>query len=236
MISDRTHNGFTLLELLVVISIIALLLSILVPVLSRAGDNAHAVVCSSVLRNLFAAQYAYFTENGRLMPISVNDPIMRPWHTFDYFRNHLGLASLTQEYKTWRPELQEYKPSYPGKFICPSARYALRNSEENLYPLDRSYGLNAHPYYFPTVIRDKMMKQTAENVCFADGLDWWFNYWECDKYAEYGEIWMGFPTYGMVAFRHSGKANVVYWDGHCGRITSNELKDKLSLWLGFYAP
>jgi prepilin-type processing-associated H-X9-DG protein/prepilin-type N-terminal cleavage/methylation domain-containing protein len=232
MITHRTYNGFTLIELLVVISTLALLLSILVPVLSSAKDRANAVICSSTQRDIFMVHYAYFTENDQLLPISVNDPVMRPWHTFDYVRNRLALASLSQEYKTRRTELQEYKPSYPKKYICPSAKYALKNPEEDLYPLDRSYGLNAHPYFFPVTVRIKLIKQTAENICLADALDWWFNYWECDKYVQYGEIWMGFPTYGTAAFRHSGKANAVYWDGHCGRIAPDELKDQLSLWLG----
>ena len=234
MRSRTVHNGFTLIELLVVISIIGLLLSILVPVLSRVRDNGRAIVCSSTLRNLFAVHYGYFAQYGELIPPSVNDPIMRPWYTFDYVRNRLDLADLSREYKTRRSELQEYKPSYSRKFICPSASYALKNSEEDLYPLDRSYGLNAHPYYALVNLRDKMMQQTAQHACLADGLDWWFNYWNCDRYVLYGERWIGFPTYGTAAFRHFDKANAIYWDGHCERISPDELKKSLRFWIDLH--
>ena len=156
---------------------------------------------------------------------------MRPWHTFDNFRTGLGLKPAKPEYKQRRAGIQEYKPNYPRKYICPSASYALKNPEDNLYPLDRSYALNAHPYYYPLSVRIKMTKQSGMAVCMADALDWWFYYSGCDKYSQYGEKWVGFDTYGMAAFRHSNKANVSYWDGHCSAMTAEQLKDGLTYWL-----
>jgi len=64
-VSDR--GGFTLMELLVVISIISLLMSIMLPGLSGAREQAKRVHCSANLRNLTYAWMMYADENdGKL--------------------------------------------------------------------------------------------------------------------------------------------------------------------------
>lgn len=60
--------GFTLLELLIVIAIIALLIGILLPSLKRSVDLAKATACKSNLRQVGQALYLYRIDNNGWLP------------------------------------------------------------------------------------------------------------------------------------------------------------------------
>ena len=82
-------TAFTLVELLVVISIIALLLAILVPTLQRVRNQARAVVCTGRLRQL-GLLYKLYTDdhdgrfNQKRIPHFVGDDVwmhfLRPYY------------------------------------------------------------------------------------------------------------------------------------------------------------
>jgi prepilin-type N-terminal cleavage/methylation domain-containing protein/prepilin-type processing-associated H-X9-DG protein len=77
------REGFTLVELLVVIGIIALLISILLPSLSKAREHANTLKCLSNMRQIAQAAAAYSSQNKNyLLPADVMDdnfPVTLPY-------------------------------------------------------------------------------------------------------------------------------------------------------------
>ncbi len=61
-------SGFTLIEILVVIAIIAILASILFPVFARVRESARSTSCQSNLKQLGLAFTQYAADNGGRMP------------------------------------------------------------------------------------------------------------------------------------------------------------------------
>src|SRR3954466_2897461 len=62
------RGGFTLVELLVVIGIIALLISILLPSLAKARKAANTVKCAANLRSIIQGMQIYASQNNGSIP------------------------------------------------------------------------------------------------------------------------------------------------------------------------
>jgi len=80
-------GAFSLVELLVVISVIALLLALLAPALNRARDSAKALRCATQLRQIGQAIFVYAANNRGVTPpwggaFRIDDsgsPLSRGW-------------------------------------------------------------------------------------------------------------------------------------------------------------
>ncbi len=73
------RKGFTLVELLVVVAIIALLVSILLPALGSARKEAKNVVCMSNLRQWGLGYAMYLEDNKQLFPSQFNIRLKHAW-------------------------------------------------------------------------------------------------------------------------------------------------------------
>ena len=83
----RTTKGFTLVELLVVIGIIALLISILLPSLNKARETANRAKCASNLHQIGLAILLYQQDNQQLYPRTIQTPDTAPIPTWGSTRD-----------------------------------------------------------------------------------------------------------------------------------------------------
>jgi len=110
--ADSTHRaapgapGFSLVELLVVMGIIAVLIAILLPVLGRAREMGRRTTCLSNLRTLGQAMRMYAQDFRDRLPNS--NP---PNTAHDYNADNYVLVSLNRAYV-----------KAPRTFYCPSDR------------------------------------------------------------------------------------------------------------------
>lgn len=95
--SQLRAQGFTLLELLVVVGIIALLMGIMIPSLSRSRQQARNTACKQVLHGLSIAMRVYLDENNRIMPPAAQMPSINT----QYKALPVLLAAQVQSPKAW---------------------------------------------------------------------------------------------------------------------------------------
>ncbi|MFA5292186.1 MAG: type II secretion system protein [Phycisphaerae bacterium] len=115
----KNKKGFTLVELLVVISIIALLLAVLIPTLRKAKEQANCIVCKSNLRNYGLAGAMYLQANNNAFPHPIICIDGRATFTTAYLSQH------PKECRWHDSGVEPQGPFWPyllakGVHICPT--------------------------------------------------------------------------------------------------------------------
>jgi prepilin-type N-terminal cleavage/methylation domain-containing protein/prepilin-type processing-associated H-X9-DG protein len=108
------RRAFTLVELLVVIGIIAILVSILLPTLSNARQQAYRASCLSNLRQICQMMAIYAVENAQQIPLGTNS---------DSYQGAYFIAvggGTTTRWPTWGPLYKARLMKEPRYLFCPS--------------------------------------------------------------------------------------------------------------------
>jgi len=145
--APRRRCGFTLIELLVVVAIIALLISILLPSLSRAKASARDSVCASNLHQLGMATHFYLDDFNDILPFMLGSPDAEGEPTNPPFYQYHQIFNFWDYLKDL------------DIFVCPSARE--QTSVKRYYAEDTPYA----SYYTVLKADDRYLR------AYRDG--WW---------------------------------------------------------------
>jgi prepilin-type N-terminal cleavage/methylation domain-containing protein len=125
-------SGFTLIELMVVISIVSLLISILIPALSKARKSAQTTACMSNLRQVGTGLGAYDADYQMLPPNTVYDA------SGNVIDGQLWYRRLFKHLKLPANESKLAQTSMRSWFWCPTAQIF----DSGTFPLQH-YGYNS---------------------------------------------------------------------------------------------
>lgn len=209
--SCRARGGFSLIELLAVIAIIAILTSILIPVTRSVFVNIYAARSASNLRHLQQANTMYAQENnGKYAPIARTG--QGAWNQNLRLQQLLGYAPTQAEISNNKANavLPVMKSGFPVSTYMPS--------------IGANY--NAFGYLNANEIGIVDIDTPARTFMFAEGCDWQLAYASRKVWDPAKDEYTGRSN---NAYRFKGQCIAVAFEGNVLNFTKEEAEDR-SIW------
>ena len=225
----RMHRsfGFTLIELLVVVAIIALLISILLPSLSRARNVARSTACLAIQKQLGNANimyadanddwYVYYNETTTPKRITVAAGGF--WGANIAYRTILGLPSVAavagQPGTGQSTIVGLMDPAAPQDFVARGEWHLTFSMQHQGAGVAAARSIKRSKVVIPA---DKVMgtDATSWNIDNSAQTDpqWW---------DTFGDTRVNAPPHNRhTAYRHLEMTNMVMHDGHAQTFTKHE--------------
>ena len=213
------RRGFSLIELLVVITIIGLLAALLMPALQQARESARAAVCASNLRQMGQATQMYLDDYGRFFSYYTDLGPNRLWYFGLESPFNPGGAPAARHIDLTQAKLFPYLQKLHGVEICPSYDYRSPKWRQKFDQITYGYGFNTSGLITNSIGKmPSELRNPARTISFADAAQ--INTIQPPASAANPMIEESYlvefsslriPT---THFRHKGFANVVFCDGH----------------------
>jgi prepilin-type processing-associated H-X9-DG protein/prepilin-type N-terminal cleavage/methylation domain-containing protein len=237
-------GGFTLVELLVVIGIIAVLISLLLPALNKARTQAMSINCQSNLRQIYAAMVMYANDNqGALVPnggryIYGSQYTFRSWDYYIAAGHYLGGRTIPRATPGITPDITDEVDVAVGAQVmaCPAA---LDPTQQIPY-VGECFGYGGwirDPWYFGTA--GYIWKLKGGNISWVTDFP---HYWpvQAERFLLLLDSIRGdfsIPSWGWEQFwaatadypelgincRHAKTANCLFMDGHVEALSKKQL-------------
>lgn len=200
----RKARGFTLIEMLVVITIILILSAMLFPVWETVMKRAEGASCLSQLRSMgFAAKMYAADFDDRLLPARVSGAPP----------GYLGIG--------WGRILAQYMRNR-ALLICPSD--PAPTVAAGTWGVKRSYGINYELCmvggYNNSSLTLAAIASETQTILFM----------ETDSTQR--SLGMSYPLHGLsrIAARHNDRCNFTFCDGHAKLMKPRETVEPTNLW------
>jgi prepilin-type N-terminal cleavage/methylation domain-containing protein len=220
--------GFTLVELLVVIGIIAVLIGVLLPVLARARSQANRAVCLSNIRQLGTALLMYCNDNDGYFP------------TCGYWDDGLAYKPYPEDWVHWQ-RARDLNDSAIARYVgrgeqlksllrCPADSFDARKprggslQEPYLYSYAMNDGAGRNTRTYPGA-RTKITqwRAPARKILLTENREQWNT----------SSVWGG----GPLAQRHgtgmsrgqfiATRASALFFDNHAESVSDDLVADLL---------
>jgi prepilin-type N-terminal cleavage/methylation domain-containing protein/prepilin-type processing-associated H-X9-DG protein len=215
-ICRKQRRGFTLIEVLVVIAIIAVLVALLLPALANGKAQAQRAACASNIRQLSLAWLLHAGDHDDWLVNNhgINETLLRRENWANNMEDLLISEGNTNLALLTSGQLAPYLSGSTAVFKCPSDKVLAENG-----PRIRSYSMNSlvgdpgeltnkfNPQFVQFFRLDDIPKPADIYVFLDEHPDTINDGFFMNRWEDY--IWGNLP-----GSYHNGAANLSYADGH----------------------